>query len=222
MRATSTIPIVMAGIADPLGAKFVTNLARPGGNVTGLSNISSDVSQKRLEFLLATVPTASRVALLLNHTNPTHEPILKSLQQASRKAGVQLLALEARTPENSERAFSEMTKWKAEALVVVNDGLFVEHRVRVVGLAASTRIPAIFTLREYVVVGGLMSYGQDNSDNYRRAAAHVDRIFKGAKPGDLPVEQTARFELFLNQKTAKALGVTFPREVMVLSDRVIE
>ena len=221
-RATRTIPIVMASVGDPLAGGFVARLARPGGNATGLTNLSVDVSPKLLELLTKTVPKISRVALLLNPGSPIGEAILESLRAAAQEARVEVTGVNARTSEEIQRAFSIMVQNGAEALVVAADPYLIQQRRQIAELAAKSSLPAIYGLREYAEAGGLMSYGPNRADIYRRAATYVDKILKGAKPGDLPIEQPTKFELVINLKAAKALGLKFPREVMTLADEVIQ
>jgi len=221
-QATSTIPIVMAAVADPLEAEFVASLARPGGNITGVSALAEGYSAKWLELLKEAVPKASRVAVLSNPTNPSHSGYWRETQAAARVLGVTLQSLEVRDPSEFEPAFTAMTKGRAGALLVPPDSLTLAHRTRIVDLAAKSRLPAMYGLREFVDAGGLMAYGSSLAQIFRRAAVFVDKVLKGAKPGDLPVEQTSRFELVVNLKTAKALGLTIPPSVLVRADQVIQ
>ena len=222
-QATSTIPIVMATGGDPVMRGLVASLARPGGNVTGLSySVGLETFAKQLELLKETVPTVRRVAVLFNPTNPAHRPAIERLGEAARSVGVSLQVLEARTPDDFERAFAAMARARAEALVVAPDPILGYNRLRLQEFVARSRLPAIYGLREHVPVGGLMSYAADVRDNYRRAAGYVDKILKGAKPADLPVEQPTKFELVINLKTAKALGLTIPPSLLARADQVIE
>jgi putative ABC transport system substrate-binding protein len=221
-QATRTIPIVMTGDPDPVGAGLVVSLARPGGNVTGLSMLSPEMVGKELELLKEIVPRVSRVAILVNPTNPTQTLWLGHAKVAARTLGVELQALEARGPDNFERAFAAMTRERAGALFVVADGMFLLHRTRIVGLAAKHRLPAMYALRGFVDAGGLVVYGASLSDNSRRAATYVDKILKGANPADLPIEQPTKLELVINLKTAKALGLTIPPSVLLRADEVIQ
>ncbi len=219
---TKTIPIVMAvsGNADQLG--LITSLARPGANITGLTILHSDLEPKRLEMIKESVPAVARVAVLSNPANPSHGPALKDVEAAGRSLGLQLQPLEARDPDEIDKAFVAMGRARAGALLVQTDPMFDAHRARIVGLAAKGRLPTISMNRDFVVAGGLMAYGPNYPLMFRRAADFVDKILKGAKPGDLPVEQPMRFELVLNLKTAKALGVTFPPSILVRADQVIQ
>ena len=220
-KATTNIPIVMGTIGDPVGAGFVKSLARPGGNITGLTNISGDISAKHLEMLLSMVPKLSRVVVLVNPENPSNTMALRNVQAAARRTGVTILSFEARTPQEIENAFSQMPRQKAGALIVAREAFFNQQVRQIAELAAKNRLPTICGIREYVEAGGLMSYGQDQADSNRRAATYVDKIFKGAKPSDLPVEPPTKFELFINRKTAKALGLTIPQSLLISADKVI-
>ena len=221
-RATSVIPIVIATSTDPVGSGLVASLARPGGNTTGLSNMASDISPKRLEMLAILVLKLSRVAVLLNSSNPATRAELKSLEEANKRAGLKLLALEAETPEQIERAFAAMVKQRVEGVVITNDALFNQQRNQIAGLALKNRIPSVSGIRAGAEAGLLISYGQNVNENYRRAATYVDKIIKGAKPADLPVEQPTTIELVINLKTANTLGIKFPQSILVRADKVIE
>jgi ABC-type uncharacterized transport system substrate-binding protein len=221
-RATGVIPIVMGTATDPVGSGLVASLSHPGGNITGLSNMSSDISPKRLEMLIAVVPKLSRVAVLLNPSNPATRTELKSLEAANQRAKLKLLALEAETPEQIERAFAAMVKQRTQGVVVTNDGLFSQQSHQIAELALKHRIPCLGGVTASADAGLLLSYGQNIVENYRRAPTYVDRIIRGAKPADLPVEQPTKIELVINMKTAKALGIKIPRSILVRADRVIE
>ncbi len=221
-QATRTIPIVMTSHGDPVGSGLVASLARPGGNVTGLSFLAPEIGGKQLELLKEIVPQVSRVAVLWNPANQTHSFWLAEAKVAARSLGVQLQTLEARGPDDFERGFAAMTRERAGALVVPGDGMFLLHRARIADLAAKQRLPAMYGLREFVDAGGLMVYGPSLRDNFRRSAAYVDKILKGAKPADLPVEQPTKFELVINLKTAKALGIKIPQSVLIRADHVIQ
>jgi putative ABC transport system substrate-binding protein len=222
-RKTQTIPIVIPNSADPVGTGLVASLARPGGNVTGLSTISPELSAKRLELLREAVPRLSRVAFLWNPDVPGHTLQYKEVEAAARLLRLQLQGVEVRGPDDLERAFSAVRKGRAQALTNAwpNPVLFANRR-QLASLAQRNRLPSMHGQKEFVDAGGLMSYGPHLPDLYRRAAVYVDKILKGTKPADLPVEQPMRFELVLNMKTAKALGITFPPTIMVRVDRVIE
>jgi putative ABC transport system substrate-binding protein len=221
-KATATIPIVIAAANDPIGSGFVKSLSHPGANITGLSNLAVDISPKNLEIMLSIVPRLSHVAVLVNPTNSAHAAILKSTQAAAQKLNIKVLAAEARAPQEIERAFSMMARERAGAVIVAIDAFFIQQGRQIADLAAKHRLPTMSGSREYVEAGGLASYGQNLADNFRRAATYVDKILKGAKPGDLPVEQPTTFELFISRKAAKALGITIPQSILVRADRVIE
>jgi putative tryptophan/tyrosine transport system substrate-binding protein len=221
-KATTTIPIVIVTSIDPVDAGFVKSLALPGGNITGISNLSGEVGPKHLEMLLTIVPKLARVAVLVNPANPAHATMLKAVQAAAQKVSVKVLPAEARTPQDIETAFSVMTKENAGAMIVGLDPFFNQQRRQIAELAAKNRLPSIATLREYVEDGGLMSYGDNLADQFRYAAVFVDKILKGAKPGDLPVEQSTKFDVVINRKTAKALGIKIPNEILLRADKVIE
>ncbi len=224
MQATRTIPIVFAAAADPVGSGIVTSLGRPGGNVTGLSALSPELVGKWLEQLKQAVPGVSRVAVLWHpggYPERTEKNILKGAEVAGRALGLRLQFVEARGPADFDRAFSEMTRERAGALTVLATSMLLTERRRLVDLAAKNRLPAVYTSREFVDAGGLMAYGPNFADLFRRAATYVDRILKGAKPGDLPVEQPTKFELVINLKTAKALGLTIPPSLLSRADEVI-
>ena len=222
MQQTSTIPIVMAGVNDPVGAGFVASLARPGGNVTGLSMLVTELSGKRLELLKETLPNLWRVAFLWNPTQPGQALALKDTQEAARALGVTLISMEVRTREDLESVFGAIAKERAGALIVMTDPVTFSHRGQLTALAARHRLPAMYAIREFVDAGGLMAYGPSFPDSYRRAATYVDKILKGAKPADLPVEQPTKFELVINIKTAKALGLTIPQSMFIRADEVIQ
>jgi putative ABC transport system substrate-binding protein len=221
-KATITIPIIFVGPGDPVGTGLIKSLARPGGNITGPSTISGELGPKRLEMLLAMVPKLSRVAVLVNPTRPTHIKALESVVAAGQKLGVTMLRAEARTPQEIENAFSVMVREKAGALIVLLNPVFQEQRSQIAELSAKHRLPCMTADRIYAEAGCLMSYGNSLADDFRRAATYVNKILKGAKPSDLPVEQPTKFELVINRKTAKALGLTIPQSLLVSADKVIE
>jgi putative ABC transport system substrate-binding protein len=221
-KATSTIPIVMASTFDPVGNGLVKTLARPGGNITGLSSLGGDIGGKHLEMLLGVAPKLSRVAVLLNPGNPSNPLFLKSIESAALKTSAKILPLEARTAPEIENVFSAMTQGKAGAVIVARDGLFLRQARQIGELALKNRLPCIAEQAEYAEAGGLMSYGVNRGEQFRRAATYVDKILKGAKPADLPVEQPATFELVINRKTAKALGITIPQPLLISAYKVIE
>jgi putative tryptophan/tyrosine transport system substrate-binding protein len=221
-QATRTIPIVMAGSADPVGAGLVASLARPGGNVTGLSMLSLDMAGKQLALLRESVPGVSKVAVLGNPAHEVYGRWLEEVKVVAQSLGVQLQLLEVRRPDDFENAFAAMTRERAGALLHFSDGVSLLHRTRIVELATKHRLPVMYGLREFVDVGGLMVYGPSMRDSFRRAATYVDKILKGAKPADLPIEQPTTFELVINLKTAKALGLTIPPSLLARADQVIE
>jgi putative ABC transport system substrate-binding protein len=225
MQATRTIPIVFAGVGDPVGSGLVTSLARPGGNVTGLSTLNAELVGKRLELLKQAVPGVDRVAVLRQPRalgERTAMDMLKAADVAARALGVQPQFIEAQGPDDFARAFADMTRARAGALTVLPSAMFLREHSRLADLAAKNRLPAVYVSREFVDAGGLMSYGANQSDLFRRAATYVDKILKGAKPGDLPVEQPTKFELVINLKTAKALGLTIPQSVLAHADETIQ
>jgi len=222
MQATTTIPIVMTATGDPLRTGLVASLARPGGNVTGVTQLGAEIAGKRLQILIDTVPNVSRVAFLQNQANASHKPYFHDLQIAARGLGLTLQSVDVHEPGEFEKVFAAMMRERPNALLVTGD--FV-HRLRkawIIDFAAKKRLPAMYQLKEYVEAGGLMSYGTSVRDNYRRAATYVDKILRGAKPGDLPIEQPTKFELVINLKTAKALGLTIPPALLARADQVIE
>ena len=224
-QATRTLPIVVVGAADPVTDGLVTNLARPGGNVTGLSALAPELVGKRLELLTQIVPGISRVAVLWEPGalgERTERDLQKDAEVVAQALGVRLQFLEARAPADFDRVFSDMTRARADALTGLWGAMFFGERKRLVDLAAKNRLPAVYPLREYVDAGGLIAYGPNFADLIRRAASYVDKIFKGAKPGDLPVEQPTKFELVINVKTAKALGLEVPPSLLARADEVIE
>ena len=221
-EATNTIPIVMATSGDPIGSGFVKSLARPGGNITGLSNLTSDIGIKQLELLLSMVPALSRVAVLVNPVNPSLEAFLKNVQSAGQAGGVTVLTLEARTSQEVENAFIMIAQGNARAVIVPTDALFIQNYHTIAQLAAKNRLPSVSQIRQYAEAGGLLSYGPNLAEQFRRAASYVDKIFKGAKPSDLPVEQSSTFELLINSRTAKALGLTIPQSLLQRADEVIQ
>jgi putative ABC transport system substrate-binding protein len=222
-NATETIPIVMITVRDPVGTGVIASLARPGGNVTGMSGSAGlEIVAKQLELLKESVPKIRRVAILSNPTNAYHQLAIREVDVAARSLGVQLQFLEARGPNEFDGAFAAMAKERVGALLVVSDSMFNAHQTRLADLAARSRMPAAYGVRESVEAGGLMSYGASFLDLHRRSAAYVDKILKGAKPADLPVEQPTKFELVINLKTAKALGLEVPPTLLARADEVIE
>ena len=221
-NATALIPIVGVSLTEPVGVGLIASLARPGGNVTGVSySVGTDIFGKDLELLKEAIPKVRRVAVLSNPDGPVQPLTISNIKEAARSLGLQLQIVEARGPGDFDGAFAAMARERAGALLVVTDPVFIPHRARLVNLAAKNRLPSIFTQRADVEAGGLMSYGPNFADMYRRAATYVDKILKGAKPADLPVEQPTKFELVINLKTAKALGLTIPQSLLARADEVV-
>jgi len=221
-KATTTIPIVMATGADPVGAGLIASLARPGGNITGVTTRSTELAGKRLVLLTEVVPRLSRVAVLHNPRAGISERALKETKVAALALGVELQILEVGSPEDFNGAFLAMARERSEALVVISTPMLFSERRQIVALAAKHRLPAVYHWQAYVEAGGLMSYGPDLADGFRRAAFYVDKILNGTKPADLPVEQPRKFELVINLKTAKELGLTIPPEVLYRADKIIK
>jgi putative tryptophan/tyrosine transport system substrate-binding protein len=222
-EATATIPIVMVQGGDPVGSGFVASLARPGGNITGLATLRPELSGKRLELLKEVVPRLSHVALFASSASPEHAQVLKEAELAAGVLGVKLQSLDIRSPKDFETSFQAALKWRAEAILVrVRGPILSPYRKEFAELAVKNRLPAIYEGAEEVEAGGLMSYGVNFHDLYRRAAVYVDKILKGTKPADLPVEQPKKFEFIINLKAAKQIGLTIPPNVLVRADRVIK
>jgi len=221
-NSTTTIPIVMRSTDDPVEGEWVASLARPGGNITGVTSYSTALIGKRMELLREMLPHLSRVAVLWDPDGPVAAPNFHKITAAARALGVQVQSLETRSAMDFETAFNAAVKARAGALFPLRSPLIVEERKHIAGLALKRKLPAIYDDREFVEAGGLMSYGTNLADSYRRAASYVDKILKGAKPADLPVEQPTRFELVINMKTAKALGLTIPQTILVRADKVID
>ncbi len=222
-RAASTIPIVMANAGDPVGLGLVASLARPGGNITGLSSMSAELSGKRLELLKEVVPGLRRLGVLWDQDAPHNVVALKELKAAAESVKVDVRSLPVRPPvPEITKAFGIAKNWRADALISLDNALLFSNRTRIIALAARYRLPAVYGYREFPEAGGLLAYGPSRYDLYRRAATYVDKILKGAKPADLPVEQPTRFELVVNLKTAKALSLTIPQTVLIRADQVIQ
>ena len=221
-RATSTIPIVAIAVGDPIASGFAASLARPGGNITGLSLITIDLGPKYLELLKLIMPALSRAAVLENPGNPVDPAILKSVEAAGRQLGVKVLPVDASTLEEIERGFAAMGRERADAVIILPDSFFIRQRRQITELAARNRLPSMFSFREDVEAGGLMSYGVNMADIFRRAAIFVDKVLKGAKAGELPFEQPTKIHLAINRKTAKALGITISQELLFRADEVID
>jgi putative ABC transport system substrate-binding protein len=221
-RATATIPIVMVHTPDPVELGLVASLARPGGNITGLTSLSVDLSLKQLDLLKEAIPRATRVAVLWNPDNPWHPVTVRRLREGGPSLGRRLQTLPVRGPGEFEAAFQAMTRERSQAVLVLADPMTFVHRRRLADLAVRSRLPLMASLREYAEAGSLMSYWADGADLLRRAAGYVDKLLKGARPGDLPIEQPTKYELVVNLGTARALGLTIPPSVLVRADGVIE
>ena len=221
-NATRTIPIVFVTAGDPVGSGLVAGIARPGGNITGLSLLAPEIVAKQLQLLKEAVPQASRVAVLSNPANPYTALMVKETEAAARSLGMWVQLLGVRGADAFDSAFSAVTKGRASALFVLFDPFLFAHRTRIAEFANKNRLPAMYPHREYAETGGLMAYGADIRDNFRRAATYVHKILTGTKPADLPVEQPTKFELVINLKTAKALGLTIPQSVLIRADEVIQ
>jgi putative ABC transport system substrate-binding protein len=221
-KATTTIPLVMVAVGDPVATGLVASLARPGGNITGLTSISSEMEGKRLELLREVVPKVSHIAVLWNAASPIQVIEEGEVRAAAGVLGIKMLSLGVRTREEIDDALATIIQERPDALLVLADRLFLHHRTRIIAFAAQERLPGVHAYRELIEAGGLMSYGPSYADMHRRAAAYVDKILKGAKPADLPVERPVKFELVVNLKAAKALGLTIPPSVIFRADEVIE
>jgi putative ABC transport system substrate-binding protein len=221
-RATATIPIVITNAIDPVGDGFALSLARPGGNITGMSSGAEDTAQKLVELLTMTAPKLKRIAVIANPANSAHALLLLHAQAAARQTGKQVLPVVARTPEEIERGFAAMARERADALIILIDAFFGTQRMQIAGLSLKHRLPSISSTMTYAEVGGLMSYGTDLTENWRRAGIFVDKILKGAKPGDIPFEQPTRYYFVINRKTANTLGVKLVGELLARADKVIE
>ena len=221
-QATGTLPIIIAGVLDPVGQGFVASLGRPGGNITGLTGSYDDSSPKQLELLTAIVPSPSRIGFLVNPENSATSPQSRIVRDAARKVGIAIVLMEARGLNDLENAFETLAREDVRALIVAPDPALNAHRLQIAHLALHYRLPTMSSLREFVEVGGLMSYGESSKEFLRRSAGYVDKIIKGAKPADLPVEQPTRFYLVINRKTADALGVAIPPSLYIFADEVIE
>ena len=221
-KATTTIPVVIGAAGDLLELGIVTSLARPSGNITGMTFFTLELDNKRLELLKEAVPKISRVAVLVNPANPIWNNYPRDMEDVARALGVRLQRVEARDREELEAAFTAMTKTKVNALLAVNDTVFGNHRNRISELAAKNRLPSIAERKEFSEAGGLVAYGVDIPEMFRRAAVYVDKILKGTKPADLPVERPRKFELVINLKTAKQIGLTIPPNVLARADKVIK
>ena len=221
-RATSTIPIVMVAVSDPVGQGLITNLAHPSGNITGVSNVASDLSAKLVELLVEVVPGIKRIGVLRNPNNPGTVPQMRGTEDAARALGLQFEVVDAFAPEEFKRAFAHLSAEGIKGLVLLADASLIEHARMVAELAQRTRLPTVFQRRENVEAGGLLAYGPNLNAQFRQIAYYVDNLLKGGKPADLPVQQPTKFELVINLKTAKALGLTVPSQLLARADEVIE
>lgn len=221
-RATKTVPIVIAQSPDPVAQGWAATLSRPGGNITGLVSLASEIELKMLEFLRATVPGLARLAILSNPSNRTHPNRIAVLKGAGAKVGIALVPVAAQTPAEIEHAFAEMKSARAQAMILLGDTYFLSQARLIATRALTGQLPSAHTISDYADAGGFLAFGPDIPDNFRRAAGYVDKILKGAKPGNLPIEQPAKFELVLNLRTAKALGIRVPQPVLLRADRMIE
>ena len=221
-RATSTVPLVMVAVGDPVGTQLVASLAHPGGNATGLTSIAPDLEGKRLELLTQVAPKLSRVAVLWNPDNAFHVGAERQVHEAAAVLRLDVVSARVRSAADFDHAFDAIASANAGAMTVLADRVFLHNRVRIVEFAARRRLPAVYAYRELVDAGGLMSFGPDYADMHRRAATYVDRILKGAKPADLPVEQPSKFELVINQRAARALGIAFPNALLLRASDVLE
>jgi putative ABC transport system substrate-binding protein len=221
-RATSTIPIIMVAVGSALDTGLVANLSRPGGNVTGSTTLGAEVASKRLQFVKDLLPGAARIALLWNPDNPSNARLYADLRQRAQEAHLQLLSVEVRDVKDFDSGFRLLTEQRPDALLLTGDSMHLVHMRRVIEFTAKQRLPAIYNTRESAVAGGFMSYDANQPELYKRAAMYVDKILKGTKPGDLPVEQPTKFDLVINLRTAKALGLTIPPTLLLQADQVIE
>ncbi|MGH2359805.1 MAG: ABC transporter substrate-binding protein [bacterium] len=220
-RATSSIPIVMATVADPVGSGLVASLAHPGGNLTGNSLMLTELGPTRLQLLKETIPRLASVAVLWNPVTPIHHEMVEKLKAVAPSLSLKLSFMSARSPEQFDSAFSAVSRAHAGALYVLDDPVFYVHRTTLAKLASNARLPTIYGARDYAEAGGLMSYGADYAHLFRRSAGYVDKILKGAKPAEIPVEQPTKFDFVVNLKTAKALGITMPQSILLRADEVI-
>jgi ABC-type uncharacterized transport system substrate-binding protein len=220
--STPDFPIVLIGITDPVGAGLVASLAHPGGNLTGLASSYDDTVPKQMEMLAAFIPNPARIGYLRNPENPASAQNLRKAQEIAQKAGLSIVSMPAQNVAQIESAFATLAGERVQAVMLDADAMFTQERHQLAAIALRHRLPTIFPMREFPDVGGLMSYGENRSEFYRRAASFADKIFKGAKAGDLPIEQPTRFHLVINRKTADALGVTIPPQLYIFADEVIE
>ena len=221
-RATAAIPIVVTVTTDPVGEGFAASLARPGGNITGMSSGVEDTVEKMVELLILAVPKLKRIAVISNQASSVHPPMLSRIEAAAKQSGKQVLPVSVRTPDEIERGFATMAREHTDAVIILPDALLLQQRTQIAGLALKHRLPSINPFSAYAQSGGLMSYGADLNDQFRRAGIFVDKILKGAKPGDIPFEQPTRYYFVINLKTANALGVKITGELLTRADKVIE
>ncbi len=221
-RATATIPIVVTLTTDPVGEGFAASLARPGGNMTGMSTGNDDTAQKLVEVLLVAAPKVKSIAVMSNASISTHPQLVQRVQVAAKRAGRQVVAIGVRTPEDIERGFATITREHADGIIILADSFLLSQRARIAALALKHRLPSIYPQQQFAESGGLLSYGADFNDNFRRVGIFVDKIFKGAKPGDIPFEQPTRYFVAINRKTANALGIKISGELLARADKVIE
>jgi putative ABC transport system substrate-binding protein len=222
MQATPTIPIVMVTTGDPVGSKFAASLARSGNNVTGLSSMAPEISLKQLELLKEAVPNVSRIVVFWNSLNPTNVMFLQQAQSEAKPLGIELQLIEIRTPEDLDRAFYAAATLRPDALLVLIDQVTISRRIDVVKFASAVKYPAMYSLREFAVAGGLMSFGFDFPHLFYRAASYVDKILKGAAPTDLPIQQPTKFQFVVNRIAARSLGLELPTSILLRADEVIE
>jgi putative ABC transport system substrate-binding protein len=221
-QATKSVPIVIAQSPDPVAQGWATSLARPGGNITGLISLASEIELKMVEFMQSVVPGLARLAVLSNPANRTHAARVAIIGDAAKTFGASVASVTAQTPDEIERAFELMARERVQALIVLGDTYFLSQARQIAGLALKNRLPSTHTIPDYAEAGGLIAYGPDIPDNFRRAAGYVDKVLKGAKPAELPIEQPTRFELTINMKTARALGLSIPKTLQFQADKVIE
>ena len=222
MRATQTIPIVMISAGDPVGTGLVSSLAHPGGNVTGLSNLAEGLSAKWLELLTETAPGITRVGVLMEPAGSAHATFLREIKTAGQRTGIAVFGLKAPGRDDIERAFAALTRERAQGLIVLPNPITLTHQTQIIELAATNRLRAMYPYGEFAESGGLMAYSTNRTELYRRSATFVDKILKGARPADLPVEQPTKFELVINLKTAQALGLTIPQSILARADQLIQ
>jgi putative ABC transport system substrate-binding protein len=221
-RATATIPIVVTLTTDPVGEGFAASLARPGGNITGMTTGNDDTAQKLVELLLVAAPKLKRFAVISNTSVSTHPPLVQRVQAAAKQAGKQVVSIGVRTPQDIERGFATIARERADAVIILADSFLLSQRAQIAALALKYRLPSIYPTQQYAEVGGLLSYGANFNDNFRRAGIFVDKILKGEKPGNIPFEQPMRYYFVINRKTANALGVKINNELLTRADRIIE